>query len=405
MGNTHKSNSHIPSTHNYDDDDLILCGIGPRGNVHVSNGEIFIPDTRNHRVRKVLGNGQLVTIAGTGTKGYSGDGQLATEVQLYSPTCVVVSSLNQVYISDADNNRIRKIDARGVISTIAGNGLRGYDGDGRLAVDAELNHPRGGLFVNDDEEVYFCDFGNHCVRKIDRFGKITTVAGNVIPGYDGGYNGDDILATSAHLYFPTNVFVYKNEIYITDTFNHRIRKVLQNGIITTIAGTGEYGYNGDDQPATSAHLNQPQGLFVYNDQVYFSDYYNNRVRMILPNGMIKTIAGTGKRGYNGEGMLAAESPLDLVSGIFVDDSGIYMAEYGSSRIRKIDSNGIITTIAGTGKEGYSGDVPFDFEKYPHIGPKKKQFIKPLPKTYHDVVIHCQNSFDTGYELPNKEVKY
>ena len=149
-------------------------------------------------------------------------------------------------------------------------------------------------------------------------------------------------------------------------------------------------YNGDEQPATSAHLNLPHGLFVHNDHVYFSDCYINRVRMILPNGTIKTMAGTGTCGYNGDGKLATESQLYYPAGIFVDDSGIYIS-CKDARITKIDCNGIISTIVGTGKEGYSGDVPFDFHKYPHIGPKKKKLlIKPFPKVYHDIVIHFHN---------------
>ena len=324
--------------------------------VFVSNGEVFICDTDNHCIRKLLLNGQIMTIAGVGkVDGYNGDGQLATDAQLTSPTSVFVSSSNQVYISD--DNRIRKIDQNGMISTIAGTGVAGFNGDGQLAIHAELSRPSG-LFVNDDEEVFFCDSENHRVRKVDQSGIISTIAGN---GMDG-YNGDDILATSAQLNYPTGVYVYKHEIYISDFGDHRIRKVLQNGMIKTIAGTGENCYNGDDQPAICSQLCYPYGIHVHNDQVYISDHSNNRVRKILPNGIIKTIAGTG---CNGD-----ESQLQFPTGIFVDDSGVY---FGSKQsiIRKVDHDGMITTIAGTGEEGYSGDVPFDFAKYPHIGPKKE----------------------------------
>ena len=147
----------------------------------VSNDEVFLADTYNRCVRKLLRNGQIVTIAGDGTCGYGGDGQLATEAQFYCPMGVVVSSTDQVYISDGYNQRIRKIDRNGVISTIAGTGEDGYNGDDQLAVNALLNYPRG-LFVTDDEEVFFCDWNNHRVRKIDRFGIITTIAGNGIVG-------------------------------------------------------------------------------------------------------------------------------------------------------------------------------------------------------------------------------
>ena len=343
--------------------------------VFVSNGEVFICDKGNNCVRKLLRNGQIVTIVG-------GNRTSRKEEEVKFPMSVVVSSSNQVYISE--KSRIRKIDQNDVISTIAGTGVSGYNGDNQLAVDAQLCNPRG-LFVTDEEEVFFCDRDNHRVRKIDRFGIISTVAGTG----ECGYNGDDILATSAKLYEPISVFVHRNEIYIADRINNRIRKVLQNGIIKTIAGTGVNGYNGYDQPATSAKLSHPYGLFVHNDYVYISDYYNYRIRKILPNGIIQTIAGTGIRsgGFDfGDGKLATESNLRTPVGIFVDDSGIYITCNDDARVRKIDSNGILATIVGTGVQGYSGDVPFDFEKYPHIGPKKKQLIKPFPKSYHDLTV-------------------
>ena len=353
--------------------------------VFVSNGEVFIADTGNHRVRKLLRNGQIVSIAGC-ENGCDGDGQLATCSQLYYPMGVIVSSSNQVYISEEGNCRIRKIDQHGIISTIAGTGQEGYNGDNQLAIHAQLYYPRG-LFVTEDEEVFFCDWANHRVRKIDRHGMISTVAGNG----KKGYNGDDILATDASLNRPTSVYVQKNEIYISDSSNQRIRKVLQNGIIKTIAGTGEHGYNGDDQPAIYSKLCFSFGVCVHNGHVYFSDGDNQRVRKILPNGIIKTIVGNGILGNNGDGHLAIESELKYPTGIFVDDSGIYICCDYDSRIRKVDSNnGIITTIVGTGVEGYSGDVPFDFRKYPHIGPKKKQLIKPFPKSYHDIAFHFNN---------------
>ena len=343
--------------------------------VFVSNDEVFIADMFNHRIRKVLKNGHIVTIAGVGGDGFDGDGQLATVTKLGFPVGVVVSSSNQVYISEGDH-RIRKIDRNGIMSTVAGTGEQGYNGDDQLAIHAQLNEPRG-LFVTEDDEVYFCDRNNHRVRMVDRNGIIRTIAGNGIEGY----NGDDQLATDANLSFPTGIYVYKNEIYFTDTYTHRIRKVLQNGMIKTIAGTGKYGYNGDDQPAIYSQINHPYGIQVHNDHVYFSDYSNNRVRKILPNGIIKTIGGTGIGHGN-----PLEPTLKFPAGIFVYRSEIYIACSNDSRIRKIDQNGIVTTIVGSGETGFSGDVPFDFEKYPHIGPKKKELIKPFPQAYYDLIV-------------------
>ena len=366
--------------------------------VFVSNGEVFICDTHHNCVRKVLKDGQIVTIAGG----------VNNKDDVCFPTCVVVSSSNQVYISGA-NSKILKINQAGMISTIAGTGGDGYNEDNQLAIHAQLNEPRG-LFVTEDEEIFVADRDNHRVRKIDRNGIITTVAGTGIDGY----NGDDILATRAQLNCPRSVFVHQKEIYIADSENNRIRKVLQNGIITTIAGTGVAGFNGNDEFATSARINQPYGLFVHNDCVYFTDYLNHRVRKILPNGMIKSIAGTGIWLYNGEGKMATKANLKCPAGIFVDDSGVYIACKGQERVRKIDSNGIITTVVGCGRAGFSSDVPFDFEKYPHIGPKKaanKPLIKPFPKALYDLIVHAnfhhqneEQDCDTCYEPLNKKVR-
>ena len=349
----------------------------PRG-VFVSNGEIYFADTFNHRVRKVLRNGQIVTIAGTGIRGYNGDGQLATDAQLFSPCSVVVSSSDQVYISDANGHRIRKIDQHGIISTIAGIGIQGYNGDDKLAIQAQLNRPYG-LFVTEDEEILIADGFNYRVRKIDRNGIITTIAGSGNYGFDG----DGGLATSAKIWDPRSVFQYKNEIYIADSGNNRIRKIDNNGIISTIEGTEKNIY--------------VDSVFVCNDEVYFTDS-KSLVFKILQNGIIKTIAGIkSEEGFNGNDMLATQCKLNCPKGIFVDnDSQVYIADTYNHCIRRIDQNGIMRNVIGTaGKEGYSGDVPFDFQKYPHIGPRKKQLIKPFPHAYHDLIVICveTDSFD------------
>ena len=320
----------------------------------------------------------IVTIAGTGVSGsgYDGVGKLATGAQLYRPCSVFVSSHDEVYISEEDIvKRILKIDRNGIISTITGKEC--HD---QLAVDSEFRYPYG-LFVTDDDQVLFCDSGNDRIVKIGQQGMIITIAGNGT----GGYNGDNQLATKSSINGPTSVFMHKNEIYFTDRNNNRIRKIDRNGIMSTIAGTGEQGYNGDDQPATSAHLDAPDTLFVRNDEVYFTDRENFRIRKILSNGIIKTIAGTGVCGYNGDNILAVGAQISDSQGIFVDEhSQVFFVD--GNRIRKIDQRGgLISTIVGTEEEGYSGDVPFDFKQFPHIGPKKVS-IKPFPKACYDISI-------------------
>jgi len=258
--------------------------------------------------------------------------------------------------------------------------------DGKQAVDAMVNWPCG-LFVTEDEELLIADSDNNRIRKIDRNGVITTIAGNGASGYDG----DDKLATTASLDLPKGVFQYKNEIYIAEFGNNRVRKIDRNGIISTIAGNGERKYNGDEILATQASIH-PQCVYIHNDQIYVSDLQNHRIRKIDHNGIITTIAGTGVNGFYGDGQLAIKADLNCPSGIFVDtDSQIYIADAGNHCIRKIDQYGMISTIAGTkGESGYSSDVPFDFHKYPHIGPRKKPSIKPFPPAYHDIVIHCNS---------------
>ena len=373
--------------------------------VFISNGEVFICDSSNNRVRKVLRNGQIVTICGTGKepKGRcNGDGQLATKAQLSEPRAVVVSSSNQVYISEG--NRIRKIDRNGIISTIAGTGENGFNGDDQLAIHATLNYPCG-LFVTEDEEVLFCDCENHRVRKIDRYGMISTIAGKGNVGHSGDHPQP---ATTASLTGPKSVFQYKNEIYVTHE-NHRIQKIDQNGILTTIAGSGKATYhytditfNGNDIPATEALLFGLHGIAVHNDEVYFSDMYNFQIRKIDRHGIIRKIAGTGNASEGPaykDGTMALNTPVNYVHGLCVDeDSQIYFSEESNHCVRKIDQNGMVTTIAGTVRtsyyhghmtyNGFSGDVPFDFHKYPHIGPrKKKPLIKTFPKSLFDITIH------------------
>ena len=342
--------------------------------IFVSNGEIFIADMYNHCVRKVLWNGQIVTICGNGIAGYNGDDQLATNAQLNGPCSVVVSSSNQVYIMEMDGNRIRKIDQRGIITTIAGTGIGGYNGDDQLAANAQVNFTTG-LFVTDDEQVLFADCTNLRVRMVDQNGIISTIAGK---GDEEDSNEDGILATSASLYYPIGVFQYKNEVYIAE--HQKIRKIDQNGIISTIVGNE--GYNDDSNFVYNS-------IFVHNDQIYFSDANKNLIKKVLPNGSIEAIAGIqGEEGFNGDDMPATETKLYEPQGIFIDSgSQIYIADSGNNCIRMIDRNGMMKIIAGTAcQEGYSGDVPFNFHKYPHIGPRKGKWNKPFPRALYDLIV-------------------
>jgi len=308
----------------------------PYGVALDASGNIYIADAWNHRIRKVDTGGNISTIAGTGTAGYSGDGSAATSANLKDPSGVVVDASGNVYIADYGNHRVRKVDMTGNISTIAGTGTGGYSGDGGAANSAQLNNPDG-LALDASGNIYIADNYNHRIRKVATSGNISTIAG----AGTGGYSGDGGAATSAQLYNPTGLAVdASGNVYIADNNNHRIRKVATSGNISTIAGNGTGGYSGDGGAATSAKLNGPPVVVVdASGNVYIADYSNHRVRKVDTTGNISTIAGTGTAGYSGDGGAATSAKLDRPYGVALDASGnIYIADQGNNRIRKITFN-------------------------------------------------------------------
>ena len=316
-----------------------------------SSGNLYITDRNNHRIRKVDSTGTITTIAGTGKDGFSGDGGPASQAQLNFPTGVAVDGEGNLYIADAPNDRIRKVDSIGTITTIAGTGEQGFSGDGGPASQAQLDHPRA-VAVDGEGNLYIADRNNNRIRKVDSTGTITTIAGG------GGFGEDGGPATQVHLNLPYGVAVDgTGNLYIADTNSDRIRKVDSTGTITTIAGTGERGFSGDGGPATQASLNSPFGVAVDGaGNLYIADQYNNRIRRVDSTGTITTIAGTGERRFGGDGGPAIRAQLDAPSGVAVDGEGnLYIADASNHRIRKVDSTGTITTIAGTGEQGFGGN--------------------------------------------------
>lgn len=300
----------------------------------------------------------ISTIAGTGTAGYNGDGIPATSAQFNGVQGLTFDGAGNLFVADISNNRIRKITtSTGLISTIAGTGTPGYNGDGILATAAQINIPSA-LAFDSNGDLYFTDRSNSRIRKITTStGIISTVAGTGT----GGYNGDGILATAAQLNNPNEVsFDAIGNLYIADWINNRVRKVDKStGIISTIAGTGTAGYNGDGIAATAAQINGPCGIIFDNvGNIYVAEYGGARVRKInIGSGIISTIAGTGTTGYNGDGIPATTAQLAGCAYIKFDAAeNMFIGEGSNQRVREIiKSTGIITTIAGTGTAGYNGD--------------------------------------------------
>ncbi len=312
-----------------------------------------LPNSSLPSVLAAPGVGDITTVAGTGVPGYNGDGGVATSAQLNSPYGVAVDAWGNLFIADSENQRVRKVTASRVITTVAGTGVAGYNGDGGAATSAQLNYPYG-VAVDPSGNLFIADFNNQRIRKVAASGVITTVAGTGV----AGYNGDGGVATSAQLNYPFSVVVDSSgNLFIDDYGNQRIRKVATSGIITTVAGTGVAGYNGDGGVATSAQLNDPWGVTVDSSgNLFIADYGNQRIRKVATSGIITTVAGTGVAGYNGDGADATSAQLNNPDGVAVDASGnLFIADSTNQRIRKVDISGGITTVAGTGVEGYNGD--------------------------------------------------
>jgi len=322
----------------------------PEGVAVDSAGNLYIADQYNYRIRKVS-NGVITTVAGNGTASFSGDNGPATSAQLYGSHGVAAGPDGSVYIADSSNNRIRKV-SNGAITTVAGNGTPGFSGDNGPAASAQLSDPEG-VTVDSAGNLYIADAFNNRIRKISN-GVITTVAGNGTSGL--GPSGDNGPATSAQLYSPKGVAVDSaGNLYIADTYDQVIRKV-SNGVITTVAGTGTHGpSSGDNGPATSASLFSPTGVAVDSaGDLYIADTGNSRVRKVS-KGVITTVAGNGGYGFSGDNGPATSAQLFNPEGVAVDPAGnLYIADTLDNRIRKV-SNGVITTVAGNGTYGFSGD--------------------------------------------------
>jgi len=348
-------------------------------NVFVDASEnIYIADTNNQVIREVAPNGTIQTVAGNGTAGYLGDGGAATSAELQYPNDIFVDASGNIFIADTDNFVIRDVTA-GNIETVIGNNTLAYSGDGGLAVNAELNYP-GGVTVDGSGDIFISDTESSVIREVvAASGNIQTVAGDgtscTLPTAACGDGG---LAASAQFSNPNGVSLdTSGNIFIADTEDNRIRVVntgsaaitfwgitIAPGDIQTVAGTGTFGYSGDNGPATSAELFSPFGVYVDSaDNIFIADTDNHRIREVAASsGIITTVAGNGTQcnpttATCGDGGAATSGNLAFPFGVFVDLSeNIYIADTGDNRIREVTAaNGNINTVAGTGIPGYAGD--------------------------------------------------
>jgi hypothetical protein len=314
----------------------------PSGVAVMPDGGYLIADAGNDRVRRVFPDGTINTVAGTGMYGFSGDGGPATAAALQAPIGVAVMHDGGFLIADAAAARVRRVSPTGIITTVAGTGTRGISGDGGPATAAQIYDPQGVAAMPDGG--FLIADGDYVVRRVSSTGIITTVAGTGVPGSAG----DGGPATAAQLNVPNAVAVTADGGFlIADTGNRRIRRVSPTGIITTVAGTGVQGSSGDGGAATAAQLNYPAGLATTPDGGFLiADWFGNRVRWVSPTGVITTVAGTGTSSVftNGDGGPATAANLTMPYAVATTPTGGFLiAESGNAAIRLVDA-GFATAV-------------------------------------------------------------
>jgi streptogramin lyase len=300
---------------------------------------------------------QITVFAGTGEKGYSGDKGEATKAKLNNPFDVAFDKEGNLYFSDTFNHCVRRVEKKsGMITTVAGNGKKGYTGDGNPAIEASMNEPYG-IELDQEGNLFIVDRLNYCIRRVNPSGKIETVAGTG----KSGYSGDGGPATKAQFKEPNGLCLDgKGKLYIADVADQRVRVVdLKSGIINTFCGTGKKEHKGDGGPYAEASLFGPRAVAIGPDgSLFICEREGNCIRKVdFQLGKIDQIAGTGKKGYAGDGALASEATFNGPKELDVDDQGnIFVVDTENQAIRRIDvKSGIITTVAGCGKRGGEGD--------------------------------------------------
>ena len=320
-----------------------------------------------------------VTATAQATSGLTADQEMIL-TGVYFPTSVAFDSAGNLYVTEGYSARVRKVTPAGAITFVAGTGSPGFGGDGGPATSAQLRNPFD-IAVDAGDNLYIADAGNSRIRKISADGLISTVAGSGTPGF----SGDGGPAVRAQLNNPRGVTLdTKGNLYISDTGNSRIRKVTPTGVISTIAGSGNRIPRnlGDNGPASEATLRSPYGIVVdATGNLSFAEPGASRVRKIDPNGTITTVAGNGTHGFSGDGGLATAAQLNSPLGVALDSAGnLYISDAVASRVRQVTPDGKIRTLAGTPARGSSGDgglaaiALLDSPLRAVIGPSEKLYI-------------------------------
>jgi len=295
----------------------------------------------------------ITTVAGTGTLGFDGDGGPATEALIKNPTAVALDNQGNLYFCDAYNERIRKVDPNGVISTVMGTGVTDPQDEDLPAVDTNLSLVYG-IATDNEDTLYVLSRGH---SKIFRVGK-DGIARRIVGTGENGFSGDGGPGVEARISNPCHLVADPTgTLYIADSGNRRIRRVTADGIITTIAGTGEEGYSGDGGSALEAPIAFPSAIDIDRDgNLFVADFLNHRIRRVSKDGVITTIAGTGKSEYDGNGRPALKCSIGEPCGVAVDQGGyVYIGDQVNNRVRVVTPPGMMYTVAGTGVEGYTGD--------------------------------------------------
>ena len=320
----------------------------PEAAVSDAKGNLYVSDPVNCRVRRITTHGGVSTFAGSGICGYDGDGGPAKSAMLSNPSALTFDLAGNLLIADSGNSRIRRVAIDGTITTFAGNSTPGYSGDGGAATQASLYDPSG-VSVDSTGSVYIADTLNNVIRMVDAAGNIHTIAGN----HKRGFSGDGGPATLSELYYPEGVVSDgSGNLFIADTNNDRIREVDASGTITTYAGNGS-GLTGNGGPAASAGIGPPYGLLLAHGNLYITTY-SGVWRVDSATQIITFIAGSlqGVPGFNGDGQVALSTLFSAPGGITIDKAGdLLVADAGNGRIRKIGVDQIVSTVAG----GYIGD--------------------------------------------------